>query len=198
MGPVITRSEILEVAARVIGKYGFDGASLRRIASEAGISYGTLQYHFRTKDLIWKAVVDEVVVPGWTKTIEGKPGQLSFLVKEFVGNRLEAAILRPGLSGAVLTDSTPEGEERLRYVAEATSAMREKVRQALLGLQYRGALRSVDVDAVRVVASIGLGCLSSAKTAIRQLIGVDLDDESQRRALVEGITDLLLYGMLPR
>jgi AcrR family transcriptional regulator len=195
---VISRSEILDVAARVIGEYGFDGASLRRIASEAGISYGTLQYHFRTKDLIWKAVVDEVVVPAWRKSIEGKPGQFGFAVKEFVGKRLEAAVLRPGLSGAVLTDSTPEGEERLRYVAGTTSAMREKVRQRILGLQDLGILRSVDVDALRVVTTIGLASLSSAKVAIRELIGVDLDDESQRKKLVEGITDLLLNGLLPR
>jgi AcrR family transcriptional regulator len=198
MGPVITRAEILEVAARVIGRYGFDRASLRLIASEANVSYGTVQHHFKTKDLIWEALVDEVMVPAWTRRINVTPDQVGPLLSRFVARRLEAAILRPGLSGAVLTDSMPANDERLRYLAKATSDLRQRNRQILVDLRDQGALRNIDVDAFRAVAVVGLGCLSSAKTAIRELIGVDMDDESQRNKLVEGITDLLLNGLLPR
>ena len=197
-GPVVSRSEILAAATRVIGKYGFEGASLRRIASEAGVSYGTVQHHFKTKDMIWKALVDEVIVPRRTRKIEGKSGQLDAQLSEHVAARIEAAVLRPGLTGAVLTDQTDAGEERLRYLAEATAILRETERQFLLELRDRGSLRNVDVDALRVVLGIGLACVSSAKPAIQHLIGLDLDDESQRKRLVEGITDLLLNGLLPR
>jgi hypothetical protein len=157
-----------------------------------------VQHHFKTKDLIWEALVDEVMVPTWTRRVDVAPDQVGFLLSQFVRARLEAAILRPGLSGAVLIDDMPANEERLRYLAEATSDLRKRNRQMILELRDRGDFRNIDVDAVRVVATIGLACLSSAKTAIRQLIGLDLDDESQRKALVDGITDLLLYGLLPR
>jgi len=195
---VISRSEILGVAARVIGKYGFKGASLRRIASEAGVSYGSIQHHFKTKDVIWKAIVDELLVPAIAHRGVGQPGVMDDQLREFVGQRIEAAVLRPGLSGALLTDQTDAGEERLRYLAEATSTLREKNRRWVLELRDRGSLRNIDVDALRVVLGIGLACVPSAKPAIRHLIGLDLDDESQRRSLVEGITDLLLNGLLPR
>jgi hypothetical protein len=98
----------------------------------------------------------------------------------------------------VFADGTPAGEERLRFVAEASSQLRQKDRQRYHALRDQGSIRDVDIDAVIMIMVIGLGCLSSAKIAIRQLVGVDLDDESQRKRMVEGVSDLLLNGLLPR
>ncbi|MFB6435374.1 TetR/AcrR family transcriptional regulator [Streptomyces sp. NPDC056411] len=44
------RQEIAEALWRIAGTRGLDGASLRDVAAEAGISLGRLQHYFRTKD----------------------------------------------------------------------------------------------------------------------------------------------------
>jgi TetR/AcrR family transcriptional repressor of bet genes len=44
------RTEIAEALWRIAGTRGLDGASLREVAAEAGISLGRLQHYFRTKD----------------------------------------------------------------------------------------------------------------------------------------------------
>ncbi|KPC61003.1 TetR/AcrR family transcriptional regulator [Streptomyces chattanoogensis] len=44
------RQEISEALWRIAGTRGLDGASLRDVAAEAGISLGRLQHYFRTKD----------------------------------------------------------------------------------------------------------------------------------------------------
>lgn len=44
------RAEILEAAIRVVAQQGVNGASVRRIASEAGVTEGALYRHFASKD----------------------------------------------------------------------------------------------------------------------------------------------------
>jgi hypothetical protein len=48
------------------------------------------------------------------------------------------------------------------------------------------------------VLGVALSSLSSAKPAIRILLGIDMDDPAVRDRLARGITDLLLRGLLPR
>ena len=60
------------------------------------------------------------------------------------------------------------------------------------------AVRRVDPTSLSIVIAIGLACVSSAGTAIEAIYGIDLDDTDQRARLVSEITDLLLYGVVPR
>ena len=56
-----TRRRILDVSAGVFAEHGYGGASLRRIATEAGLQVGSLYFHFRTKDeLVAATLVDGV------------------------------------------------------------------------------------------------------------------------------------------
>ncbi len=197
-GPVVTRRSLLETASRVIGRDGFSGASMRGIASEAGVSLPTLQNHFKTKDVLWKAVIDELLVPQMAGRSEPRQGDHESLLHAAVAARLEAAVSRPGLSGRLLTDASSEGDERLQYLAEATQSPRQADRELLRELRDSGVIRAVDIDAFLLVTGIALSTLSSAKSAARHLIGLDLDDNAERERMVAGITDLLLHGVLPR
>lgn len=53
-----TRQRILEAALDEFAQRSFDGASTRRIAAQAGVTQPLLNYHFRTKADLWRAVVD--------------------------------------------------------------------------------------------------------------------------------------------
>ena len=46
------RGEILAAAARIFNSDGYDGATIRRIADEVGLSSTALYMHFRDKDEI--------------------------------------------------------------------------------------------------------------------------------------------------
>ncbi len=59
-GPVPdVRQEIVEAALRVFGRSGVPAATLDDIASEAGISRGALCWHFRSKDDLLSAIVQQ-------------------------------------------------------------------------------------------------------------------------------------------
>jgi AcrR family transcriptional regulator len=54
------RPRVIEAARRQFLQQGVDGASLRRIAADAGTSIGMIYYYFPTKDDLFLAVVEDV------------------------------------------------------------------------------------------------------------------------------------------
>jgi AcrR family transcriptional regulator len=49
-----TRTRILDAAIRVFARSGFEAASLADIARQAGVKKALVQYHFSTKEQLWK------------------------------------------------------------------------------------------------------------------------------------------------
>ena len=197
-GPVITRQMLLETAARLFGQDGFEGSSLRAIASEANVSLSTLQHYFKTKTVLWKAIIDELVVPNMQRRVVTPHQDNESHLGAAIAMRLAAVVSRPGLSGKLLTDSSEAGKERLAYLANATASIRASDRALLESLKETGIIRSVDIDAVIAVIGIAISTLSSAKEAVRTLVGPDLDNDTDREKMVTAITDLLVNGLRPR
>ena len=52
------KSELVEIAYRLIAQNGLEGFRIRQVASEAGIDNGTLHYHFPSKEALILGVVD--------------------------------------------------------------------------------------------------------------------------------------------
>jgi len=50
-----TRERILAAALDLFSELSFDGASTRDIAARAGVTQPLLNYHFRSKDELWRA-----------------------------------------------------------------------------------------------------------------------------------------------
>ena len=52
------KSEIINAAVEIINKEGFVNFSVGKVSNKLGISKGVFSYHFPTKDLLLKAIVD--------------------------------------------------------------------------------------------------------------------------------------------
>jgi AcrR family transcriptional regulator len=63
LDPVKTRETILEAALDVFAAKGFDGTSIADIAAVAQVPKSLLQYHFGTKDELWKACLEQKALP---------------------------------------------------------------------------------------------------------------------------------------
>jgi AcrR family transcriptional regulator len=55
-----TRKKVIQAAIHSIYRDGFHAAHTNRIAEEAGVSWGVLQYHFGDKDGLLQAVIDTI------------------------------------------------------------------------------------------------------------------------------------------
>jgi AcrR family transcriptional regulator len=56
----VTRRKVIQAALDCIYRDGFHAAHTNRIAEEAGVSWGVLQYHFGDKDGLLQAVMDYI------------------------------------------------------------------------------------------------------------------------------------------
>jgi AcrR family transcriptional regulator len=54
----VTRERILAAALDLFSELSFDGATTREIAARAGVTQGLLNYHFSSKEALWRAAVD--------------------------------------------------------------------------------------------------------------------------------------------
>ena len=61
--PERTRERLLHAASREIYRSGFQSASLDTILASAGVTKGALYYHFKNKQALGYAVVEEVISP---------------------------------------------------------------------------------------------------------------------------------------
>lgn len=53
-----TKIRILEVATELFARHGFEGASIREIAREAGVNLAAVNYHFQNKQNLYYRVMD--------------------------------------------------------------------------------------------------------------------------------------------
>ena len=55
-----TRSVVIAAALELFSRRGFDGTALPEVASRSGVAVPLIVYHFKSKDGLWRACVDEV------------------------------------------------------------------------------------------------------------------------------------------
>src|SRR4030081_4118541 len=53
-----TRSSILDAAIAEFAERGFEGASIRAIADRLGLQHPLITYHYRSKDILWRAAAE--------------------------------------------------------------------------------------------------------------------------------------------
>jgi TetR/AcrR family transcriptional regulator len=63
-----TRGAILDAAIAEFAERGFEGASIRAIADRLGLQHPLITYHYRSKDILWRAAAEHAfaqIREGW-------------------------------------------------------------------------------------------------------------------------------------
>ena len=55
-----TKQKIVDAALELIAKYGYRGASVRKIAAAVGIRESAIYNHYRNKEEILKTILNEI------------------------------------------------------------------------------------------------------------------------------------------
>jgi AcrR family transcriptional regulator len=55
-----TRAQLIAVATRLFATRGYDGTSIEAVLAESGVSRGSLYHHFKSKEELFLAVMEEV------------------------------------------------------------------------------------------------------------------------------------------
>ena len=56
-----TRTTLIDTGARLFAQHGYDGVSMRTLASEAEVNLATVGYHFGGKAGLYEAIINEII-----------------------------------------------------------------------------------------------------------------------------------------
>lgn len=172
----LTRARLLEAAARVYARRGFDGATLDEVASEAGLTKGAVYDHFGSKDNLLLALLEEHVsaqiaeqialfdptndtaarlargADRWMKELDEDPGAFRLFVEAWVQAQRDEGFRQRLAAGmqAWRETFTTFGKRRIEHVGvEASDGAVEQVANALLALGIGlGIARLIEPDSV--------------------------------------------------
>lgn len=169
----VTRSAILDGAARAFDAEGYHGTSLGDILKKAGVTKGALYFHFGSKEELAQALIDEQFSVLEAVVGAGKPGVQSVIdIAHSMARRLVADVrVRAGIR-LVIDQSSSTG-----IVGEPYTRWIELFRDCLVQAQRRGDVKA-DLDPGRVARLI-VGSWTGLQLSSQVLSGrADLSEET--------------------
>ena len=145
-----TQENILAAALKVFARDGFDGASLPRIASLAGVAHPLILYHFESKDNLWRRTVEHAFGPLIeqaamleTNARDFQPlKKLRVMVKAFT----YFAARHPEHFALIMSEA-PTGSDRLQWLREHfTDAFLLQLQEILRQAQVLKQIRDIPVE----------------------------------------------------
>jgi TetR/AcrR family transcriptional regulator, transcriptional repressor for nem operon len=170
--PERTRECLLQAAFREIYRSGFQSAGLDTILAAAGVTKGALYYHFKSKDGLGYAIVDEVIAPDlrakWLRPLQSGKDPIDTLIGIVQGESVRPEDIRGGCPLNNLAQEMSSLDEGFRNrLAMVFHAWQDGIASALREGQARGRVRrdvEPDETAGFLIATLE-GYVSLAKNA---------------------------------
>ena len=130
-----TEARILDTATQIFLTAGYERATIRAVASAAGVDAGLVMHYFGSKQELFRRVIDAAPVP----EVSGAPGQAAEQILATLADRLaneptaSLAILRSMLTNPEAASVISEGMARYQaQIAQAIPAGDASLRAALI------------------------------------------------------------------
>ena len=130
-----TRERILDVAEGIFADRGFDGTTLRDVASRVGIRTPSLYNHFRSKEALYAAVLERVVEPVLellSEIVQAGPDERPDS-RDVVERVMELLARRPDLPRLVVREALGGGEHLMPLLQKAIGPVLVRAQQAVQG-----------------------------------------------------------------
>ncbi len=194
-----TRRALLDAAAHEFAAHGFEGASTRAIATRAGTHQPQINYHFESKDELWRATVDHVfdrldaaldaeLPDGLARTEVATRAGFATVLRAIV--RAVAGL--PELNRIMVQEATADSD-RLAWIVERHTRTRyDLITGAWRELRRAGEVADLD-DTVVYYSLIGAASLAYVNAPeARRLLGDDPIDDTFVEAHAEALVTMFL------
>jgi TetR/AcrR family transcriptional regulator len=145
---VATRALILDAAIAEFAERGFEGASIRSIADRLGLQHPLITYHYRSKDILWRAAAEHAfaqIRAEWDLSApdEADLSPLARLRQEY-STLFRYTVAFPDFH-RFMRQETLTNNPRLRWVAETVLApLLGRLLPQIAAAQKQGLLPAVD------------------------------------------------------
>jgi len=195
-----TRQALLDAALVEFSEKGFEAASTRAIARMAGSHQPQINYHFESKEELWRAAVDHLFAQlddllGDQLAQVGDSGtgsardDLAAFIRAFVHTVAELPVLNRIMVREAISDS-----ERLRWIVERHTRPRfAEIVGAWRAVQGETGVNGMD-EAVFYYSLIGATSLAYANAPEARLLGSDPSKPDFVIAHAEAVVRMFLPG----
>jgi AcrR family transcriptional regulator len=190
-------NEIVDAALDVFAERGFAATRLEDVAERAGVSKGTLYLYFRNKEDLFKAVIQQGLVPNIASAEErlaDTEGTTRELLQRVVGHFIgTVAGSKIGVIPKLVIAEAHNFPDVTKFYADQVIARGLKIVRTILqrGIE-RGEIRSIDPDMAAPVLIGPLLLLVLWKNVFEPHSSQTIDPA----AYIQTYADILLNGML--
>jgi TetR/AcrR family transcriptional regulator len=143
-----TRTSILDAAMAEFAARGFEGASIRAIADRLGLQHPLITYHYRSKDILWRAAAEHAfaqIRAGWDSSApENSDLPPLARLREEYATLFRYTVAFPEFHRFMRQESL-SNSPRLKWVAETVLApLLARLIPQIVAAQKQGLLPAVD------------------------------------------------------
>lgn len=197
-----TASLILRAALELFSMHGFDSTSTVAVAARAGVAQSVLHYHFKTKELLWRATIKDLVTrinQQFPLQLElGEEDDIEATLRYMIRRHMEVASVFPEMARIVIIEGSFD-TDRLAWLTEHYfRATFRNFGRVLEAARRKGIVRDApDYLLTNIIYAAG-SVLFSISPMIRSSYGVDINNPVQRDLAVEIGLDVMLNGIRAR
>lgn len=194
-----TRQALLDAATVEFAAHGFEGASTRAIAARAGTHQPQINYHFESKDALWRAAVDQLFgrlddLIGDLEPVvtEPDPATIRADFARAIRGLVHAASQLPELIRIMVQETTADSD-RLAWIVERHTRPRfDDMNTNWRAAAAAGAVPAIDELVVyyTVIGGAWMAYVSAAEA--RHLVGGDAIDDRFVEAHADALVRLVL------
>lgn len=191
-----TRTALLAAGRTLFARWGFDGASVRRITEEAGANLGAITYHFGSKRDLYEAVLEEELGPivdriGRIATSDGTGMERLESVVEALFDHLGRHPELPRLLLQELSAGKPPPAPAAAMIGRNLGHVR-----AILADGIRdGSVRNGDPTLLALSVVSQPIYMTLVAPLLREVTGLDLADQTNRDQAVRHVQGIVTRGL---
>lgn len=183
---------ILEAAAQVIARKGYQRATVKEIADAAGIAPGTIYLYFEDKRDLLLSIAEQVVdlMPKEVPT-QATPAQVKTFIQSVLMQQLQLVEAYRPFYQALIAEAWTNETLRSQYVGRVVNPILCLINSFLRSGIEAGEVRPLDTQIVSsaILGTIALFAMTTEIPAEGELHSPDVEH------IVQELTDFLLYGL---
>lgn len=197
-----TQHKLLDAAIAAFSENGFKGTSTRDIADRAGVHHPLITYHFKNKDLLWRAAADKVFGEfrqSLTVTLEqlaedGPKVRMATLVRAY----MHYARSQPALHKVMVLEASYPSPRLEWLIENHLQPLFDRAFELIEDLQRTGVAPKGNPRLLFNMIRLCSGGLLALGNELRLSSGIDIDDDETIDEIADMIAQLFLPGDSPR
>ena len=193
------RKDIINAAIDLIAESGFEGARMEAISARAGVTRTNINYYFRTREDLHRAVLKHVLdvwEEVWMDALEGE-GTPQELLRRYIAGKLRASWEQPKLSRVFAAEVLRGAPIVSGYIVNEMRPTFEKACSTLAEWMDEGHLRKSSPEHIFITIWGATQYYADFNVVTTLIMKKETLSESDFEEALSTITSIIIGGLLP-